>query len=192
MNTVRRISPTCPKCQQQNTYDIIPELPKIDEEQLNENRLNYLDTFTVGNAKYHCLNCGHTWKKYRGKKPYDKIKVIHAEVGGFPGLYFNVKIDLENGTVEMDVDGLVRDLEKFDRFRSLSHEEMEWFKSELYKCDFINWAEEYFIYAQDGTHWSVRIEYDTHCEIKTGSNHFPPRWTKFRKAVSRVSGSDFY
>jgi hypothetical protein len=71
-------------------------------------------------------------------------------------------------------------------------EEIEWFRSELYKCDFVNWAEEYYAPACDGTHWTVRIEYDTYCEIKWGSNHFPPKWTKFCKAVSKISGREFY
>ena len=56
----------------------------------------------IRNAKYHCLDCGHTWEKYRGKKPYELIKVIHADAGGFPGPFFNIKIDLELRMVEID------------------------------------------------------------------------------------------
>ena len=151
-----------------------------------------LHEFTVGNAKYHCIDCGHTWKKYRGKKPYERIKVIHAYVGGYPGPFFNVKIDLELGMVEINSSQLEQDPRDIDSVHSITKEDIEWFLSELYKCDFVNWAEEYMMYALDGTHWDVRIEYDTHCEIKTGSNHFPPKWTKFCKAVSKLSGSEFY
>ncbi|WP_219621119.1 hypothetical protein [Bacillus sp. UMB0893] len=55
----------------------------------------------------------------------------------------------------------------------LKESEVDWFLKELYKCDFVNWAEEYIQFAMDGTHWTVRIEYSNHCEIKRGSNHFP-------------------
>jgi hypothetical protein len=34
---------------------------------------------TVGNGKYYCNDCHHTWKKYRGKKPYEKIKTIYFD-----------------------------------------------------------------------------------------------------------------
>lgn len=54
--------------------------------------------------------------------------------------------------------------------QSIAKEYIEWFPSELYTCDFVNWAEEYIhLFVLNGTHWSIRIEYDTHCEIKTGN-----------------------
>ena len=102
MNIHRRISPICPKCKQQNTYDIIPKLPILPEFQLHKSHLEELHEFTVGNAKYHCVDCGHTWKKYRGKKPYERIKIIHAYAGGFPGPHFNIKINLELRMVEVN------------------------------------------------------------------------------------------
>ncbi|MGG0250722.1 hypothetical protein ABEY24_20605 [Peribacillus frigoritolerans] len=192
MNINRRISPICLKCKQQNTYDIIPEVPNIPEYQLNEAEFMGLHTFTVGNAKYYCIDCGHTWKKYKGKERYNRIKVIHADVGGFPGPYFNVKIDLELMKVEKESSIIECPTENIRSSHPLTKEEIEWFRSELYKCDLVNWAEEYMIYALDGTHWDIRIEYDTYCEIKTGSNHFPLKWTKFCKALSKLSGSEFY
>ncbi|MEV5114456.1 hypothetical protein [Peribacillus frigoritolerans] len=192
MNINRRISPICLKCKQQNTYDIIPEVPNIPEYQLNEAEFMGLHKFTVGNAKYYCIDCGHTWKKYKGKERYNRIKVIHADVGGFPGPYFNVKIDLELGVVEIHTSQLEQYPRDVDSVHSITKEDIEWFLSELYKCNFVNWAEEYMMFALDGTHWSVRIEYDTHCEIKTGSNHFPLKWTKFCKAISKLSDGEFY
>jgi hypothetical protein len=187
MNKMRRISPMCPKCKRHNTYDIIPELPNAPEIQLSEHELEHLWKKTVGNAKYYCVDCHYTWKKYRGKRPYDRIKVVDVSIGGFPGPYFKVKIDLHALTVYRDIG-----IGEMEFSNSRTKEEIEWFRSELYKCDFVNWAEDYYALACDGTQWTVRIEYDTYCEIKWGSNHFPPKWTKFRKAVSKISGGEFY
>jgi len=125
MNTIRRISPICPKCKQQNTYDIIPELPDMPDDQLNEADLFGSHKFTVGNAKYHCIDCGHTWKKYRGKKSYDRIKVIHADVGGFPGPYFNVKINLELMKVEKESSVIECPAEDMDTFNITTREGIE-------------------------------------------------------------------
>lgn len=188
MYTTRRNSPLYPKCQNRNTYDIIPELPNEPNIQLNNDELEYVSEVTLGNAKY-CIDCNYSWKKYRGKKIYDQIRVVYANAGGFPGPYFEVKIDLESLTVENN--SLVA-FHYADMEPSNESEDFEWFRSELYKSDLVNWAEEYNSDALDGTHWSVRIEYDTHCEIKRGSNHSPPKWTKFCKAVSKVCGSEFY
>lgn len=74
-----------------------------------------------------------------------------------------------------------------------SQEEFDWFLEELYKCDFLNWADAYEDpLVLDGTHWSIHIEFDTYCEIKRGSNHFPPKWTKFCKAMTKITGHEFY
>lgn len=37
-------------------------------------------------------------------------------------------------------------------------------------CDLVNWVEEYYKNVLDGTHWNIKIEYDTSFKIKTGSN----------------------
>lgn len=201
----RRITPKCPKCNGNNTYDIIPELPNIPEIQYNQIwdfyghgefydqiksfNINNLHLYnTIGNSKYYCMDCNRSWKKYRGRKPYEKIKSISANVGGYPGPYFNVKINLENRQVDyhkfMSVD---------DETSIVNEDCIAWLLEELYKCDFINWAEEYIQpMVLDGTHWSVQIEYDSHCEIKTGDNYFPPKWTKFCKAISELTGNEFY
>ncbi|SOB99173.1 hypothetical protein SAMN05880501_102160 [Ureibacillus xyleni] len=171
MTRQRRKTPTCPKCNRNNTYDIIPEIPNEPEIQINPYQcmVEYVETYTIGNAKYYCMDCHHTWKKYRGRKPYNMVRKIYASSGGFPGPYFDVTIELDKEEV------------------------IDWFLEELYKCDFLNWAEEYIQpYVLDGGHWSVRIEYDTYCEIKMGSNHYPVKWAKFCKAVSAISGSEFY
>jgi hypothetical protein len=154
--------------------------------------LENLQEKTVGNAKYYCVDCDYTWKKYRGKKPYERIKVIYADAGGYPGPYFHVKIDFKSLLVEKNplIEYHLSDLQSST---PPTREEFEWFRSELYKCDFLNWAEEFeMLFVMDGTHWSVRIEYDDYCEIKTGSNHFPPKWSKFCKAVAKLSGREFY
>jgi hypothetical protein len=190
---VRRISPICPKCKKQNTYDIIPGLPDLPEVQLSQSAFdNFLQKTTEGNAKYHCMDCSHTWKKYRGKKPYNRIKLIFANVVGYPGPYFHVKVNLESMEVEASVQRHIDQTEVIHSTNSLKEEEIECFRFELFKCDFLNWAEEYNMFAMDGTHWSVRIEYNTHCEIKSGSNHFPPKWSRFCKAVAKVSESEFH
>jgi len=166
-------------------------LPNIPAIQLSKDEVDLLNKQTIGNGKFYCMDCEYTWKKYRGKKPYEGIKIIHAFVGGgYQGPYYEVKIDLDKRVVEKD--SFRVDYYDIPSFAPPTLEDMEWFRAELYKCDFVNWAEEYSMIALDGTHWSVRIEYDAHCEIKMGSNHFPPKWTKFCKAVSKISGSDFY
>jgi hypothetical protein len=86
----------CPKCKKHNTYDIIPEIPNLPHLQLSKDVFEQNYEMTIGNSKYYCLDCEYSWKKYRGKKVYDQIKVIHANSGGFPGLYFEIRIDLES------------------------------------------------------------------------------------------------
>ena len=104
---------------------------------------------------------------------------------------FEVKIDLQSEQVDLQI----FDFEDDNSLKSvitLTEESIEWFRKELYKCDIVNWAEAYVEYVLDGTHWGIRIEYDTYCEIKTGSNHYPPKWTKFCKAISKLCGTDIY
>lgn len=118
--------------------------------------------------------------------------MIYADVGGYPGPYFEVKINLELMEVEASVQRKMEQTDVTHSNISLTEKEIEWFRSELYICDFVNWAEVYYLMAMDGTHWSVRVEYDTHCEIKSGSNHFPPKWSRFCKTVARVSEGEFH
>ncbi|HWO77791.1 MAG TPA: hypothetical protein VNM69_18140 [Bacillus sp. (in: firmicutes)] len=94
-----RISPMCPKCKGNNTYDIIPELPNDPEYQLQAYDV-FNSRYTIGNSRYYCIDCDYTWKKYRGKKPYKRIKMIYAEVGGFPGPNYQVVIDLIHRKIE--------------------------------------------------------------------------------------------
>ncbi|MEH6956580.1 hypothetical protein [Neobacillus drentensis] len=103
---------------------------------------------TIGNSKYYCLDCEYTWKKYRGKKIYDQIKVIHANSGGFPVPYFEIKIDLES----MDIDRNDFSTIEMKPSDAPIEEKIKWFRDELHKCDLVNWADEYFAEACDGTH----------------------------------------
>ncbi|SEM52769.1 hypothetical protein SAMN05192533_103252 [Mesobacillus persicus] len=183
----------CPKCRRHNTYDYIPEMPNQHEPQLQADNF-FHEIYSIGNAKYYCIDCNYKWKKYMGKKPYERIRVIIAYVGGYPGPYCQVKIDLAEQRVEHNTDYPFSDGLPVNDSSYLLEEDIELFLTELHKCDFVNWAEEYNTFGpvMDGTHWSVRIEFDTHCEIKTGDNHFPPKWTKFCKAISKLSGNEFY
>jgi hypothetical protein len=45
---MRRISPVCPKCQSQITYDVIPELPNSPDIQLS-NELEEVQTYPKQN-----------------------------------------------------------------------------------------------------------------------------------------------
>jgi len=72
---MKRVSPICPKCRQNNTYNIIPEIANIPEIQLSEKCISELNEITSGNAKYYCIDCDYTWKKFRGRKPYEQIRV---------------------------------------------------------------------------------------------------------------------
>jgi hypothetical protein len=175
--------PPCPKCNSIHTTD---EKPLMDEVGLFP--IEEPQSFEKGKARYYCLDCAHTWKKYRGKKPFSSIKGIEAFAGGFPGPSYKVKIDFETSLVEHIE---YHSIEQENRAQ-LSSEEKEWLTTELYKCDFLNWSEEYIVMAEDGTNWDVKIEFDTHCEIKTGSNYFPPKWTKFCKTMAKISGGEFY
>ncbi|MBM7704347.1 hypothetical protein [Metabacillus iocasae] len=193
MFTIRRLTPTCPKCNGCHTYDVIPELPSEPQWQLRPFDFS-LETYSVGNATYYCMDCEYKWKKYRGKKPYEKIKVIYAHAGGFPGPYHKVKVDVARSIVEYKADfSYDSELPVHDR-KERSKEELEFFLAKLYTCDFMNWAEEYDMSGPvlDGTHWSIRIEYDTHCEMKRGSNHYPSKWATFCKAISSLSGYEYY
>lgn len=190
----RRIHPICPKCKKHNTYDIIPGIPNITHLQLSKDVFEQKSELVIGNKRYHCLDCDYSWKKYRGKKIYDQIKIVYANSGGFEGPNFKVKIDFESNIIER-TSSIYDDsfeLVALESIETLTREESEWFQSELHKCDLVNWAEEYFAFACDGTNWIVRMEYENYCEIIQGSNHFPSKWGKFCKAVSKVSGDKFY
>lgn len=184
MKNIRRVHPICPKCKSEDTYDILPEITNTSHFEEN-------DGITRENSTFYCMNCEYSWKKYEDNKIYDNIKMLYVNSGGFPGPYFEVVIDFERYTIEQHTSNLY---EYVNEEPTCTDEKalIEWFRKELRKCDLVNWAEEYFAPVLDGTHWSVRIEYDNYCEIKRGSNHFPQKWNKFCKAVSKVSGSEFY
>lgn len=190
MNGLKSISPTCPRCENNNTYDVIPELTAIDT---SSTKLSFLKTaYSFENKKYYCVNCNHSWKKYKGRRPYEKIKILQVETGGFPGPFFNVKINLESLKVKSNALVKYRFEEK-NLSQTLSEQDVSWFLEELYKCDVMNWAERYEdLYVLGGSHWNLRIEYDTYAETKNGSNHFPPEWEKFCQLISKLIGKDFY
>jgi hypothetical protein len=192
MINLRRLSPICPKCKSLSTYDVIPNLPETPEHQLQALDYN-LDYYAIGNAKFYCMTCNHTWKKYRGKKPYERITKISASTWGFPGPNYELRIDFVKKTIEYSTTLYDRKRPGID-LKKLNDNEIKWLLNRLYECNLLNWAEEYEVNGLvcDGTHWSVRIEYDTYCEIKTGSNHFPDKWTRFCKVISKLSDNEFY
>jgi len=192
VQNLRRITQICPKCKKNNTYDIIPEIPNQPEFQLEVEEFDEY-TYSIGNANYYCMDCNYKWKKYRGMKPYERIQAIYAEVGGYPGPYSQVKVDFADKKVEYKSEFPFSDELPIKVTKEIIEEDIVLFLTELHKCDFLNWAEEYKVFGlvMDGTHWSVRIEYDTHCEIKTGSNHYPPKWMKFCNIISGLSGNEF-
>lgn len=190
--TPRRLHPTCPKCKQNNTYDILPYIPNKPSIQTTDLVFKLREDRILGNAKYYCIDCDYTWKKYRGKKIYEQIKLIHAYAGGYPGPYFHITIDLDSEVSESEYDFGDDYLGNMPNRNNPRFRDYEWFRSELHKCDFVNWSEYYYAPICDGTHWEIKIEYENHCEIKTGSNEFPPKWKKFCKAVSKVTGGEFY
>jgi hypothetical protein len=185
-NIVLTNLPNCPKCESDHTTDEHPSMLDIDNAPPD-----YPFEVEKGKARYYCLDCSHKWKKYRGRKPYSTIKRIEAYAGGYPGPSFDVKIDLEKYQTER-IHYSYGDTIEQQNFLLMSDEEKDWLLSELYKCDFLNWSEEYFMMAMDGSHWTVKIEYETYCEIKTGSNHFPEKWSKFCKTMAKISGGEFY
>lgn len=179
--------PSCPKCTSFQTTDVDPFQELAEEQSLSE----YREEVEKGKSRFYCQECGYSWKKYRGKKPYSRIKSIEAFAGGFPGPSFKVKIDLENYIVEHVEYAFGVEIGQ-ENFMLISEEEKDWFLTELYKSDLLNWSDEYYMMAMDGSHWNLKIVLDTHCEIKSGSNHFPAKWAKFRKVVAKISGGEFY
>jgi hypothetical protein len=192
MINLRRISPLCPKCKSCSTYDVIPNLPETPEYQLQA--LDYdLENYAIGNAKYYCMTCEHIWKKYRGKKPYEAITRLIAHTSGFPGPHYEVEINFKDKTVQHSSTIYDRKRPGID-VKKLNENELKWFQNRLYECDLLNWAEEYEVNGLvcDGTHWNLRIEFDTHCEFKIGSNHFPEKWKRFCTVVSKLSDNEFF
>lgn len=184
MSQYRIISPVCPSCEFKDTYDISQEYKQIEPAPLQP--------VTIGNAKYHCKNCGHEWKKYRGRKVYERLQMFDIQRGGYMDYGdHRVRIDLKGRRVRNAL--MLGEFNEFDQVATVSEESIDWLLAELYKCDFVNWAEEYnHDGVLDGSYWRLAIEYDKHCEIKIGSNHYPKKWTKFCKAVSKVNGEEFY
>ncbi|MGD6818483.1 hypothetical protein [Metabacillus sp. 84] len=188
----KTISPTCPRCSSLKTYDIIPGIREDDQLARSEESLIQMSETSLGNADYQCRDCGHRWKKYTGQKPYDTIQRIYADAGGYPGPFHSAFIDLK-GLMAESSSRENPNSSPAAEFRRLKQEEAAWFREELYASDFMNWAEEYMLpFALDGTHWTIRIEYDTYCEIKSGHIHTPPGWERFCMAVSSLSGQAFY
>jgi len=190
MKQSQKTSPICPKCGSHQTTDIVhPPQCVTDIQFYGDEEDDFPLVYTRGNGKYYCMNCKYTWKKYRGKKPYESINKITVCSGGFPGPSFNIDINLQTKQIDYEQHFSIPSIIK----PVITDEEKKWFLEELYKCDFLNWAE---IYEQpfvlDGNHWSIRIELDTHCEIKHGSNHFPQKWSKFCESISKMSGNEFY
>ncbi|MFP7492965.1 hypothetical protein SFC66_04175 [Terribacillus saccharophilus] len=189
MTNFRRVSPKCPKCSGNQTYDILPQLPNELEDEIYLEELFY-NGVSIGNTTYHCRTCNYTWKKYKGRKPYRDIKRIYCGIGGYPGPYYNVEINVDKRQVKHKTSlPEVNDIKIVGNL--VTDKEIQWLLSQLYKCDLLNWAEEYFKPVLDGTSWNVRIEYSSYCEIKTGSNFFPEKWDEFTEAVSKISSGDF-
>lgn len=191
---MKNFIPPCPKCKNTNTTDIIPIKPNKFDIDFPPDFFDTQGT-TIGNCKYYCHDCNYTWKKYRGKKPYNTIKKLEVSTGGFGGPNFRVIVDFHNNYIERS--------EGFDEIFPIYpinsqdpndlKEYIAEFLIKLYEVDLMNWASQYNNFSiLDGTFWRVNITFDTYCEEKSGTNHFPPKWIKFCKAISRVSGGEFY
>ncbi|SLL31531.1 Uncharacterised protein [Mycobacteroides abscessus subsp. abscessus] len=88
-------------------------------------------------------DCNYKWKKYRGKKPYERIRAIYADVGGDPGPYSQVKVDFAEKKVDYISDFLFSDELPIKDIKEIKEEDIALFLIELHKCDFVNWAEVY-------------------------------------------------
>lgn len=70
---------------------------------------------------------------------------------------------------------------------------VERFKKEIYRLKLWNWERDYHpeILVLDGTTWSVELRTKGSVYHSSGLQTFPKEWTKFTKALSRLTGVDF-
>ncbi|WP_114570648.1 zinc ribbon domain-containing protein [Exiguobacterium flavidum] len=190
-----RVAPPCPKCGSKETYDIIPELEDDHNVQIDESLLIGLEEYSLGNACYACIACGHKWKKFRGRRPYLDLESFKAYVGGFHGPCYTIGIDFRTGelTWDSEPDSYYEiDVLQNREERVLTESELDWLREGLYKCDVLNWADNYQMFAiMDGTQWNVILDGEAYHEVKQGSNHFPKQWNRFCKLMEKVSTRSF-
>lgn len=191
-----RVAPPCPKCGSKETYDIIPELEDDHDEQIDESLLIGLGEYSLGNACYRCIACGHKWKKFRGRKPYRELEKLEAYVGGFFGPNYWMTVDFRTKELiwreETDDMRSREEQRPPEEVRILTEEEIDWLRESLYKRDVLNWADNYQMFGIcDGTSWNVVLDGETYHEVKQGSNHFPKQWNRFCKLMEKASTRSF-
>lgn len=125
-------------------------------------------------------------------RTYQTIKAIYIETGGFPCRFTSVKIDFAML--------LIKNYRLFNYyteeetiFHPLTPEKAEAFLDELQACAIFEWnSDEETSVSLKGPQWNIQIDYGIHLDTKRGYLQLPTGWPEFCKAVTKVSGSEFY
>lgn len=122
---------------------------------------------------------------------YDQIKAINAEIAAFMGLNHKVTLNMDSRKIEV---GSRQGLYPFspDEIRTITKDELVWFRSKLAACRLLHWEESYHNSdILDGMCWEIKVTFASYCKTISGCNQFPKEWDAFCQTISKLSGIDF-
>lgn len=125
------------------------------------------------------------------QEAYEVIYFIKAEIGGFDGPSYQVKVDLDGGKVSSISSENIFDIQYHEDFSIAKHAINE-LRKNLFEAQLLEWKNRYENpYIFDGTSWQITIKLFHDQIIKSGNNEYPERWGTFCTAISKVSGLPF-
>lgn len=122
----------------------------------------------------------------------NQILRLEAQVGGYTGQSFNVKIDVKRKTAEytsFDYGFSDRKTKKI----TLNECELKEFIYKLCELNVRNWKKHYQPKEpiMDGTGWSVKLVTDKYTFESEGNNAYPKVWNKFCISIEALVNEDF-
>ncbi|MFE8699539.1 hypothetical protein ACFYKX_02755 [Cytobacillus sp. FJAT-54145] len=118
---------------------------------------------------------------------------LTASIGGFPGPTHLIRVDFINEVFyffEWCIDCKVSEKQK----RLVTMGSVEQFKKEIYKMKIWDWKRNYQLdhLVLDGTSWNVKLKTKSKVYESEGLESFPSEWTKFSRAINKLTGIYFH
>ena len=179
----------CPRCGSKDTAPIMYGLPCFDDElrrKLNNHEIALGGCcIDGGEPEYRCFCCHKDFgtppiiHSEQGSKSYlDSVNAIRFSDGGYPDGYWEISIQRNESSINLDV--CPNSIEGLHFRREMSEEEWHGLIWSLYMDLLLHeWKRSYNNPdILDGEQWELKINLtDGHKRLYHGSNAFPPLWT---------------
>lgn len=183
----------CPRCGSRETAHILWKTPSfnIEFDEKLKNKEIILGDYNASENKpsYHCNACELDFGRFTSLEELTTASV-HFSIGGFFGGHHNVTVSKGVFGAEVEYGPPFDFIAPLCDSSDMSNDEWAHFVKDLYRCYVIDWESRYDDFCiLDGTQWGLEIRFEDGSVLeRSGSNAYPPHWTKllsvFKKHIS--------